>query len=283
MERFFLCKGRRFLCCGRIFIQMLLNQRWLRTENYLKLQRTETLRDIKELVQGCRALSRLPASQPGIQWVPLALGDWEGGEAISGENNARKEAGKWHNRQGKKEGQRELVTLQTPTPSAKKGPQERLKNCVEIFGMQEILDSFFSKGQSLTKIKFKGEARKYSHRKDIAKLWLSLGRWLKEHCHDSDGIKKCDASFMRGAIFHVVILGVKHANNEGSRNDVCCLQAKLQGSLSGPSLPLPQLSPTLEGILHSLMPRHNGSSRISRVEGLRGSNLNGRRGYLFSK
>lgn len=40
------------------------------------------------------------------------------------------------------------------------------------------------------------------------------------------GIKRHDASFGREAVSHAVILEVKLANNEASRNGVCCLQAK---------------------------------------------------------
>lgn len=65
----------------------------------MNLQTTETLRDIKELVQGCRALRQ---SACFLAWdlvnaaVPWGReGRWGGeGEAFSGENNARKEAGK---------------------------------------------------------------------------------------------------------------------------------------------------------------------------------------------
>lgn len=41
---------------------------------------------------------------------------------------------------------------------------------MEIPGIQEVLEPFFSKGYFDAKIKFKGEARNYSHRKDIVKL-----------------------------------------------------------------------------------------------------------------
>ena len=118
-----------------------------------------------------------------------------------------KETGKWHNRHGKEEEHREPVTL--PGPQRRRGrPGQGLKRCVEIVGMQEILEPFFFKGYFDAKIQFKGEARNYSHRKDIVKLWLNSGRWLKEHCHDSDWNKKHDANFRKGVIFHAVLLGL---------------------------------------------------------------------------
>lgn len=75
-------------------------------------------------------------------------------------------------RQGNKEGQRELATLQTSnaTPTEQRGATGETE---ELYGDPWNAGDrgpIFSKGYSFAKIKFKGEARKYSHRKDIVKL-----------------------------------------------------------------------------------------------------------------
>lgn len=119
-----------------------------------------------------------------------------------------KETGKWHNRQGKKEEQRELVTLLGFPWREEGGHWRDWKSVWRSLECKGPWSHFFPRGYLDAKIKFKREARKNSHGKDIVKLWLNSGRWLKEHCHDSDWNKKHDASFRKGVIFLVVILGV---------------------------------------------------------------------------
>lgn len=142
MEGFFVCKGRTYLCCGRIFIQMLLNQLWVWTENSLSLQKTEARRDIKEPVQGVGHWAKCLLLSLGSRecHCPLGIGGhWEGeiwvekimqgrrqGSDTTGKGR-RKDRGSW--------------SLRTPTPT-----QGRLSNCgEEIIGTPEILEPFFQK------------------------------------------------------------------------------------------------------------------------------------------
>lgn len=232
------------------------------------LQKTEALKDIKGHIQGAGHWAKCLILSLGSRecHCPLGLEGAEWGEDVGGENNAKKEAGKWHNGQGKKEGQRELVTLWTPTLISqwRRRPQGRRGDHWNAGDPGAI----FAKGYSVAKIKFKGEARKYSRRKDIVKLWLSPGRRLWEHCHDSDWNKKAWCKLWEGMVSYAVILEVKHANNEASRSGVCCLQAKWQ---KRPNLVWDSMSP-FSTFPHlggqpplSRAPNHSGSSRFNIV------------------
>lgn len=134
---------RSFLCNGRI-LSMLWDDFYLNAlkptmdMNWEPFEFTENRPSgFTALVQGWRALSRLPASQPGVFLFepekPLSPGDWKGterGKKLSVEKIIQgKEAGKWHNGQGKKEGQRESVTLSWALEKKKETTGETKQLC----------------------------------------------------------------------------------------------------------------------------------------------------------
>lgn len=180
-------------------------------------------------LQGWRGLSLPPASQsrafPLAPAKPPSPGDWKGterGKTLPGEKIIQgKEAGKWHNGQGKREGQRESVTW----PGALEDKRETAGGTKELC---EDLQSRVFQRIFCCQNKIWGRIRKHARRKDIVKLWLSPGRWLKEHRHDSDWNKEAWCEPEEGNDFHIVILGPVPSNDEGCKNDVCCLWTKLQ-------------------------------------------------------
>lgn len=137
MVGFFLCEDGMYLCYGMIFIQMLINHLWIWTENHLNLWKTgpEALQNSSK-VGGHWAICLLLSLGSFFlsQRSHCPVGDWKGterGKKLSAEKIIQgKEAGKWHNGQGKEEGQRESVTL----PAALKEKRETTGGTKELCG-----------------------------------------------------------------------------------------------------------------------------------------------------
>lgn len=146
MVGFFLCKGRMYLYSGRIFIQMDMN--WELFE-FTEKWGPETLRNSSKVVGRwaiCLLLS-LGSSLPsqGMSWSPQDGKGAERGKKLWVEKIMQgKEAGKWHMGKGRRKNKGSWWPCWGP-PKRGGRPEEGPKNCVEILGMQEILEPFFSK------------------------------------------------------------------------------------------------------------------------------------------